>query len=125
MQIDKDLNSSKAELYLEIKEFLTTEIQKYSEEVWEKYSDNITSIYTKEFCSAFCYIKVKDDCVHIGWFQGIKVNDKYGFLFGDSKQIRGHKIDVLSSTHKKAISSYVEQSYIILVEKYELKKMKK
>lgn len=45
MQIDKDLNSEYAELYLDIKEHLTSEIEKYVEKVKEKYSDNITTIY--------------------------------------------------------------------------------
>ncbi len=66
MQIDKDLNSQKAELFLDVREFITSEIELYSPEVKEKYSDNITSLFCKEFSSVFCYLRVKDDYVHIG-----------------------------------------------------------
>lgn len=122
MQFDKDLNSQKAELYLDVRAFLTDEIEIYVEKVLEKYSDNITTIFCKEFSSAFCYIKVKDDYVHIGWFNGSKIQDKYGLLFGNGKQIRGQRVYTLDEKHKKCIAFYVKQSYILLVEKDALKK---
>ena len=125
MQFDKDLNSSQAELFLDVRELITDEIQKYSGKVREKYSDNITTLYSEEFCSGFCYIKTKDDYVHIGWFNGARIVDEYGMLFGDGKQIRGHKVKVLGKKEKKAIAFYVEQSYIRLIEKHELKMLKK
>lgn len=122
MQIDKDLNSEKAELFLEVKAFLINEMQKYVQGIWEKYSDNITSIFSKEFSGGFCYIRVKDNYVHIGWFNGTRIDDIYGYLFGNGKQIRGHKIEVLDKAQKEAIAYYTKQSYISLVEKQELKR---
>lgn len=124
MQIDKDLNSQYAELFLDVREYITSEIQNYVDMVKEKYSDNITSLFCKEFSSGFCYIRVKDDYVHIGWFNGSKIDDQYGFLFGSGKQIRGQKVKVLDDVQKEAIAFYVEQSYISLVEKNELKRMR-
>lgn len=124
MQFDKDLNSEKAELFLEVREFITSEIEKYVEKVREKYSQNITSLFCKEFNGGFCYLRVKDGFVHIGWFCGKKIIDKYGLLFGSGKQIRGQKIIALGKDEKDAIASYVKQSYLILVEKAELKKMR-
>ena len=125
MQFDKDLNSDQAELFLDVRELITDEIQKYSQKVKEKYSDNITSLYAQELCSGFCYIKTKDNYVRIGWFNGAKIVDKHGLLFGSGKQIRGQKVQVLDKALKEAIAFYVEQSYILLVEKDELKKMKR
>jgi len=124
MQIDKDLNSEYAELFLDVREYLTSEIGKYVDKVKEKYSDNITTIYAKELSSAFCYIRIKDDYVHIGWFNGAKIEDKLGLLFGTGKQIRGHKIKLFDDACKTAISFYVEQSYIRLVEKDAIKCMR-
>ena len=121
MQIDKDLNSDQAELFLDVREFITSEIEKYVQKVKEKYSENITSLFCKEFNSGFCYLRVKDDYVHIGWFNGSKINDKLGFLFGKGKHIRGQIVKSLDEECKKAISFYVEQSYICLVEKAALK----
>jgi len=125
MQIDKDLNSEYAELFLDVRVFLTTEIEKYVSKLLEKYSDNITTLYTKEFSSAFCYIRVKDNHVHIGWFNGAKIVDTPGFLLGNGKHIRGHKIHKLDTISKEAIAYYTEQSYIRLVEKEAIKEMRK
>ena len=124
MQFDKDLNSDNAELFLDVREFVTNEIQKYVQKVEEKYSQNITTLFCKEFSSAFCYLRTKDDYVHIGWFNGAKIVDTYGLLFGSGKHIRGHKVNKLAKVQKEAIEFYVEQSYIRLVEKEELKRMK-
>lgn len=125
MQFDKDLNSEQAKLFLDVRAFITTEIEKYIEKVVEKYSQNITSLFCKEFSGGFCYLRVKDNSVHIGWFCGAHIDDKYGFFLGNGKEIRGQKIKVLDKIQKEAIAFYVEQSYIILVEKDELKRMKK
>ena len=125
MQFDKDLNSSKAELFLDVREFITNEIRIYVEKVVEKYSENITTLHSKDFSSGFCYIKVKDDYVHIGWFNGSKINDKIGFLFGTGKHIRGHKIHVLNDESKRALSYYIKESYILLVEKEAIKSLRK
>ncbi len=122
MQIDKDLNSDQAELFLDVRAFITSEIENYVEKVKEKYSDNITSLFCKEFSSGFCYLRVKDDYVHIGWFNGSKMEDRFGFLFGKGKQIRGQKVKILDVRCKEAISFYVKESYILLVEKYALKR---
>ena len=125
MQFDKDLNSEHAELFLDVREFITNEIQRYVQEVIEKYSDNITSLFCKEFNGGFCYIKVKDNSIHIGWFNGAKMLDRYGLLFGNGKHIRGQRVKVLDKTQKEAIAFYDKQSYILLVEKDEFKKMKR
>ena len=125
MQFDKDLNSQKAELFLEVRECLTSEIEKYVDKAIEKYSENITSIFAKELCGGFCYIRVKEDYVHIGWFRGAEINDKNGLLVGKGKQIRGHIIRSLDEAQKKAIAYYIMQTYYILVEKHELQKMRK
>ena len=125
MQFDKDLNSEKSELFLDVREYLTNEIEIYVDKVIEKYSDNISSLFCKEFNSGFCYIRVKDNYVHIGWFNGSKIEDKFEFLFGNGKQIRGQKINILDEECKKSISYYVEQSYIRLVEKDAIKSLRK
>ena len=124
MQIDKDLNSEYAELFLDVREYLTSEIKKYVDKVEEKYSDNITSLFCKELSNGFCYIKVKENYVHIGWFNGAKIRDDFGLLAGTGKHIRGQKIRVLDEECMKAIKFYVEQSYILLVEKEAIKYMR-
>ena len=125
MQIDKDLNSAQAELFLDVKEFITNEILKYVDDLREKYSENITSLFTKEFSGGFCYLRVKDSQVHIGWFCGAHIEDKFSLFLGNGKQIRGQKLYKLDAFEKKAISYYVKQSYFYLIEKAELQKLRK
>ncbi len=125
MQFDKDLASDQSELFLSVRAYITDEIELYVDKVKEKYSDNITSLFCKEFSSGFCYIRVKDNYVHIGWFNGARIEDKFGLFFGNGKQIRGQKITLLDKNCKKAISYYVEQSYISLIEKEAIKELRK
>ncbi len=122
MQFDKDLNSENAELFLEVRECLTAELEKYIEKVIEKYSDNITSLFAKELCGGFCYIRTKENYIHIGWFRGVDIKDEYGFLTGNGKQIRGQRVKALGVKEKEAIAFYAKESYILLVEKDALKK---
>jgi len=125
MQIDKDLNSDYAELFLDVRKYITLKVEEFSTKLLEKYSDNITTLYTKEFSSAFCYIRVKENHVHIGWFNGAKIVDKPGLFLGNGKYIRGHKIYTLDTLSKEAIGYYVQESYYRLVEKEAIKEMRK
>ena len=124
MQFDKDLNSEQAELFLDVREFITQEIELYIDKVTEKYSDNITTLMSKELGRGFCYLRTKDDYVHIGWFCGSEIVDKFGFFVGNAKQIRGQKIKTLDKIHKESIAFYIKETYIILVEKFELRRSK-
>ena len=125
MQIDKDLNSEYAALFLDVRKYITQKIEELSTKLIEKYSQNITTLYTKEFSSAFCYIRVKDNHVHIGWFNGAKIIDKFALLLGNGKQIRGHKVYKFDDASKEAISYYVKESYYRLIEKEAIKEMRK
>ena len=124
MQFDKDMNSKLAELFLNIREFIIKEINTFGYKAKERYSDNITSIFSDEFDSGFCYIKTKDDYVRLGWFKGIYINDKFGFLIGKGKSLRGQNIKKFDSTCKEAIKYYIEETHTLLVEHEEKKKLK-
>ncbi len=120
MQFDKDLNSEQAELFLEIRELIKKSI---GEDIIEKYSDNITSYLSNE--GGFCYLKTDFEGVRIGWFRGVHIDDKYNFLFGNGKTIRGQKIKKLDKKTKDSILYYIEQTLFFLIEYNELKKIKK
>ncbi|WP_024954173.1 hypothetical protein [Sulfurospirillum arcachonense] len=124
MQIDKDLNSNTAELYLKVRSFIIKNIEKYNTKVTEKYSQNITSIFSKEFNNGFCYIKTKDNTVHIGWFKGSSIEDIPQLLLGKGKYLRGQKIIKLDKIQKDAIKYYIQQTQILLLEQQEKKKLK-
>ena len=116
---EKDSNSEYAELFLETRAFLKECIGKKAK---EKYSANITTLQSKE--GSFCYIRVKENYIHLGWFRGKHIMDKYNLLFGNGKTIRGQKIYALNKVTKDAIKYYVEETLIFLFEHNELKRMK-
>ena len=117
---EKDSNGEYAELFLEVRAFIKKCIGQSAK---EKYSANITTIQSTE--GGFCYIRVKDDYIHLGWFRGRHINDKYNLLFGNGKTIRGQKIYKLDSSSKEAIKYYVNETLIFLFEHNELMKLRK
>jgi len=99
MQIYKDIAGINSELFLKTREYI---IKLIGEDSFEKYSKNITSYYSKEE-GGLCYLRTKDDYLHIGWFRGVYINDKYDCLFGNDKTIRGQKVYKLDKETKESI----------------------
>lgn len=120
MQYDKDMNSPFAELFLKVESFIC---KKIGDDVKKRYSANITTYFTK--LGGYCYLKTYEDRVHIGWFKGSSLDDKYDNLIGDGKVIRGHKIIKLDKLTKEAIKYYIDETTVSLIEQNELKKMRK
>ncbi|WP_428738804.1 hypothetical protein [Sulfurimonas sp.] len=117
---EKDSTSEHAELFLNVRDFIKICIGNDSK---EKYSENITTFYSKE--GGFCYIRVKDDYVHLGWFRGRHIDDKFGLLFGKGKTLRGQKVYKLDKQTREAIKYYVNETLMFLFEHNELMKLKK
>ena len=120
MQFDRDLNSKNAKLFLQVRDFIMDCIGK---DVFEKQSENITSYFSKE--GGFCYLRTKNDYLHIGWFRGVFIEDRYSLLFGKGKTIRGHKVKKFDKLQKEAIKYYIDETLSFLIEHNELKKLKK
>jgi hypothetical protein len=124
MQFDIDASSEQSELFFKVRDLIMNEI---GDEVYEKLSDNITSYFSSDDAlknQGFCYLRTKDDYVHIGWFRGVFIEDKYGFLFGNGKRIRGHIIKKLDKKQKDAIKYYINETKGYIIEHNELKKLK-
>jgi len=117
---EKDSNSPIAELFLQVRDFVKICI---GNRVKEKYRENITSYFSTE--GGFCYLKAYDEYIHIGWFRGVNIDDKYNQLFGSAKTIRAHKVYSLDKITRDTIRYYVEQTLIFLIEHNELTKMRK
>jgi len=117
---EKDSNTSLAELFLQVRDFVKICI---GNRVKEKYRENITSYFSTE--GGFCYLKAYDEYIHIGWFRGINIDDKYHQLFGDGKTVRGQKVYSLDKATRDTIRYYIEQTLIFLIEHNELMKMRK
>lgn len=116
---DKDSNGEYAELFLQVRDFVKICI---GNDVKEKRSENITTFLSKE--GGFCYLRVKDDYVHIGWFRGRHLDDKYNQLFGKGKTIRGQKVYRLNKTSRQSIQYYVHETLMFLIEHNELMKLR-
>lgn len=116
---EKDINSEKKELFLEVREFLLEHIL----DVKEDCKENITSYKTK--LGMYCYIKVKNDYIHIGWGRGAKLGDPYNVLFGNGSVVRGQKVLNLDKKTKSILKDFIDQTTIILIENNELKSIRK
>ncbi|MBU0632487.1 hypothetical protein KKA17_07570 [bacterium] len=117
---EKDSTGEYAELFLHVRDYIKICI---GNDAREKYSENITTLYSKE--GGFCYIRVKDDYVHIGWFRGRHIDDKYNLLFGKGKTIRGQKVYKLDKPTRDAIKHYVHETLMFLFEHNALMELKK
>lgn len=116
---EKDSNSPLAELFLQVRDYIKICI---GNGVKEKFCENITSYFSKE--GGFCYLKAYDEYIHIGWFRGRHLDDRYYKLFGKGKTIRGQKVSKLDKHTRDAIRDYVDQTLIFLIEHNELMKMR-
>lgn len=117
---DRDSNSEMGDLFLQVRDFVKVCI---GNNVREKHSENITSFFSEE--GGFCYLKAYDAYIHIGWFRGRFINDKYNQLFGKGKSIRGQKVYKFDIGTRETIKYYTDETFIFLVEHNELIKMKK
>jgi hypothetical protein len=115
---EKDSNGEYAELFLNVRDFIKICI---GNDAKEKHNENITTLYSKE--GGFCYIKVKENYIHIGWFRGRYINDKYNFLFGKGKTIRGQKVYKLDKITRDSIKYYVNETLMFLFGHIGLKKL--
>ncbi len=115
-----DSTGEYAELFLQVRDYVKICI---GNDAKEKYSENITTLYSKE--GGFCYIRVKDDYVHLGWFRGCHIQDKYNLLFGKGKSIRGQRIYKLDKVARNAIKYYVNETLMFLFEHNELMKLRR
>jgi len=117
---ERDSRGEYAELFLKVRDYIKICI---GNDAREKYSENITTLYSKE--GGFCYIRVKDDYVHVGWFRGRHIDDPYQLLFGKGKTIRGEKVYRLDTVTREAIRYYVRETLMFLFEHNGLKQLKR
>ncbi|WP_419770574.1 MAG: hypothetical protein ACNI3C_01930 [Candidatus Marinarcus sp.] len=117
---EKDCNSEYAELFLQVRDYIKISI---GNDAKERHSENITTLYSKE--GGFCYIRIKENYIHLGWFRGRHINDKYGLLFGKGKTLRAQKVYELDKTTRDSIRYYVQETLMFLFEHNELMKLKK
>ena len=111
---EKDSTGEHADLFLKVRDYIKTCI---GNDVKEKHSANITTLRSPE--GGFCYIRVKDDHIHIGWFRGRHLNDPYNLLFGKAKTIRGQTVRKLDKPTREAIRHYVHETLLFLFEQFD------
>jgi hypothetical protein len=104
---------------LEVRDYILKTI---GDDAKEKYSKHITSYFIKE--GGVCYIKTKSNYVHIGWHRGTRIDDIYSLLEGNGKIVKGMRVDTLNEKYKEIIKDYINQTIIILIEAYEMKRLK-
>lgn len=116
----KDSNGEKAELFLEVRDYIKIAI---GNDVKEKQNSKSTSYRTNE--GGFCSIKVENESVVVNWLKGSLLNDKYDVLKGENTKSRTQKIESLDMKTREMIRYYVEETFIYLFEQNGLKNLKK
>jgi len=116
----KDSNGEKAELFLEVRDYIKIAI---GNDVKEKQNSKSTSYRTNE--GVFCSIKVENESVVVNWLKGSLLNDKYDVLKGENTKSRTQKIESLDMKTREMIRYYVEETFIYLFEQNGLKNLKK
>lgn len=117
---EKERTGEYGELFLSVRDYIKVCI---GNGVKEKHSKNITSFFSKE--GGFCYICVKEDYIHIGWFRGRHLDDPFDLLFGKAKIIRAQKVYRLDSVSRQSIRHYIHETLMFLFEHNALLAMKK
>jgi len=116
----KDSNGEKAELFLEVRDYIKIAI---GNDVKEKQNSKSTLYRTAE--GGFCSIKVENESVVVNWLKGSLLNDKYDVLKGENTKSRTQKIESLDMKTREMIRYYVEETFIYLFEQNGLKNLKK
>ncbi len=116
---ERDSTGEHADLFLKVRDYIKVCI---GNDAREKHSANITTLRSKE--GGFCYIRVKDDHIHIGWLRGRHLPDPNNLLFGKAKTIRGQKVYKLDKPTREAIKHYVHETLMFLFEHNALLELK-
>ena len=117
VQYDIDIRSPLAELFLNVR----TQLLSY-DEIWEVKKQNITSYFCKE--GGICYLRVKDDVLIVGLFQGICLEAIYDLVPEKAKQIRHLNYKKESEFDLEYFHNIIKDSMICAMEKKELAALK-
>ena len=116
----KDSNGEKAELFLELRDYIKIAI---GNDVKEKQNSKSTSYRTND--GVFCSIKVQNESIIVTWLKGSCFNDKYNVLKGINTKSKTQKIESLDIKTREMIRYYVEETYVCLFEQNGLKSIYK
>ena len=75
--------------------------------------------------SAICFLRANDQRLTLALAQGAKLQEKYPFLEGDGKIVRHIYFYDDTVLDRELISDIIEESIILSLEHYELKRLKR
>jgi len=109
------MNSKYCEVFLEVRDFLIKEINE--KEVIERLNPKITSYFSTQYSSGFCYLRTTEKGLRIAWFKGSSLRDKHSLLRGKGKKLRALTITKFTAKIKSSLCSYINESKILMLEK--------
>ena len=118
VQYDIDTRSSLAELFLKVRAVLLEH-----DEIWEVKKANITSYFCKE--GGICYLRIKDDQLIVGLFQGICLEELYDLAAEKAKQIRHINYKRLDDLDIPYLQAIIKDSMICAMQKKERNQLKR
>ncbi len=118
MQFDIDSRGRFADLFLELRDIILG-----FDDMREQRNAKQTAYYSEY--SAICFLRTNDQRLTLALAQGAKLQEIYSFLEGDAKIVRHIYFYDDSTVDKELISSIIEESMMLSLEHYELKRLKR
>ena len=118
MQFKKDTQSIFATNFLKIRDIILS-----IDEIREQKNAKQTSYYSPY--SSICFLRANGQRLTMAFAQGYRLQEKYPFLQGEGKIVRHLYFGFDSAIDEELIREMIEESFILTLEAYELKKLKK
>ena len=117
LQFDLDAHSDHAALFLKLREIILS----YSEINEIKNAKQTTY---KDSYSTVCMLRVRQNVVRISFTNGTRLQKQFPELRGDSKIVRYVEFQSIEELDEITIKAMIEESLLLNMEKYELKRLK-
>lgn len=117
MQFDKDIISEQAELFKYLREQILSHemIKEIKNAKQTTYNDNYSSV---------CMLRVRRGIVRLSFANGARLQQQYSELVGDSKKVRYLDFHTIKEVDKTSLKAMIEESLLLNMEKYELKRLR-
>jgi len=118
VQFEIDSRGRFADIFLEIRDIVLS-----VDGIREQKSAKQTAYYSDY--SAICFLRSNEHMLTLALAQGAKLQERYPFLEGDGKIVRHIYFYDGSVVDRELISAIIEESVILTLEQYELKRLKR
>jgi hypothetical protein len=118
MQFDSDSNGKFSDIFYKLREIILG-----FNEIYEKKNAKQTAYYDEY--SAVCFLRSNEEKLTLALAKGSSLQKRYPFLEGEGKIVRHLYFRTISEVNENLIREMIQETLILNMEAYELKKLKK